>query len=167
MGERIFKISGNYMQDGKWAEPDPSFEGKIVVKEDGEFVGYCNELYAEALNDPGCEIRYLTGVLDSNEQSGHYGIAFYKMCNNSKPGTIMYCQFDLMNPKTGSWAGLLFGRFMPEGGANLKLEEDEYTEEEAKRIRDTFDNLDKNDCCHEWLLKELDCCRNMVVNMEI
>ena len=48
---RIFSISGNFIQNGAWSTPDPSFSGKIVVDDNDKFYGYCDELYGKTMSE--------------------------------------------------------------------------------------------------------------------
>ena len=161
---RIFKISGNFMQYGKWAEPDPSFSGKIVVDKDDEFYGFCEELYDKTGSDIN-RTRYLAGAFAKNGRNGQLGIAFYKMSNDSRQSPLMYVIPDLANPKSGSWAALsFFGCFDKQGRAKIVIEEEEYSEEEEVRIKAKYGALNKGINGNYELLEQIYCCKDIIIN---
>ena len=64
---KIFKISGNFMLRGKGSEPDPGFVGKIVVDDEDNFYGVCEELYDGPVTVNYKE-RFLAGSIAPNGQ---------------------------------------------------------------------------------------------------
>ena len=164
MSNRIFTISGNYRLRGKWETPDPSFVGKIVMRDDDTFVGYCDELYAADTPDIN-RVRYLTGayadyVLDKD----CYGIAFYKLSNYPAQVPLMYVDFDLLGSCLGSWGAYNenTGHFETSGKATLKLIEEPYSAMEERRIFDKYNEL-RGDIEHNAkTLKMIDRCKDLL-----
>lgn len=72
---KIFKLIGNFEQNGKWAKPRPNFTGKIATEEDGYFYGYCYERYDSDQPDAN-KIRYLFGQLRPRKDSDGFSICF-------------------------------------------------------------------------------------------
>ena len=164
---RIFSISGNFMQYGEWAEPNPSFSGKIVVDENDEFYGFCEELYANTMSDIN-RIRYLAGAFANNGRDGKRGIAFYKMSNEPRQAPLMYVIPNLEAPKTGSWAALsaFTGLFDFQGKADITVEEEAFSAEEEANIKAKYDALDKRINGHDELLEQIQCCKDIIINVE-
>ena len=163
---RIFKISGNFVQNGEWAKPDPSFTGKIVVDDNNEFYGYCDELYSSSMSEIN-RIRYLSGVFATNIESGQRGIAFYKMSNDRKQAPLMYVVPDLTDPEGGTWAALTeFGYFLEMGKSKITVEEEPFSEEEEKNIKAKYDNLDENVNHNKDLLTEdqIACTKSIIIH---
>lgn len=158
---KIFKISGNFCQRGKWVKPDPSFVGVILVDDNNEFYGTCTELYP-------CEIcrmdRFLAGAFAHNDKNGELGIAFYKLSNCPEQLPIRYVVPDLTNPETSSWAGfsLIFGTFQKQGKAKITIEEEPYSEEEAANITSRFELLNLALNGNDQLLDQVYCCIDMI-----
>ena len=162
---KIFKISGNFVQYGKWAKPNPSFEGEIVVDDANTFCGYCNELYdsnMSALN----KIRFLAGAIAPNGRNGKDGIAFYKMSNDTEQSPLMYVIPELENGK-GEWAAASWDRgFFTIDEARVEIEEKltSVPEEDEKRIKAKFDELDKSVNFNKALLEQIQCCIDIIIN---
>ncbi len=149
----------------KWAEPNPSFSGKIVVDENDEFYGFCEELYANTMSDIN-RIRYLAGAFANNGRDGKQGIAFYKMSNEPRQAPLMYAMSNLEAPKTGSWAALsaFTGLFHPQGKADITVEEEAFSAEEEANIKAKYDALDKSINCHDELLEQIQCCKDIIIS---
>ena len=161
---RIFNISGNFMQFGKWSEPDPSFSGKIVVNEEDEFYGFCEELYSSNMSDDN-RIRYIAGAFAENGRNGQRGIAFFKMSNDSKQAPLMYVTPDLMVPESGLWAALsIFGYFQEQGRSRIVVEEETFSKEVEKSIKTKYDTLDKGINGNNELLEQIQCCKTIIVH---
>ncbi len=161
---RIFNISGNFMQFGKWSEPDPSFSGKIVVNEEDEFYGFCEELYSSNMSDKN-HIRYIAGAFAKNGRNGRQGIAFYKMSNDSKQAPLMYVTPDLTVPESGSWAALsFFGYFQEQGKSRITVEEEAFSEDVENSIKAEYNTLDKGINGNDELLEQIQCCKDIIVN---
>ena len=161
---RIFNISGNFMQFGKWSEPDPSFSGKIVVNEEGEFYGFCEELYSSNMSDNN-RIRYIAGAFAENGRNGRQGIAFYKMSNDSKQAPLMYVTPDLMVPESGLWAALsIFGYFQEQGRSRITVEEETFSEDVENSIKAEYGNLDRGINGNDELLEQIQCCKDIIIN---
>lgn len=162
---KIFKISGNFMEDGEWAQPDPSFTGEIVVDDDNTFHGYCNVLHdtdMPVLN----KTRYLAGTIAPNGRNGKEGIAFYKLSNYHNQAPLMYIIPELGKCSEGEWGALYCGTFFMVDKARVEIEEVTYTYsiEDEKRIRTKYDELDKTINCHDRLLEQIQCCIDILTN---
>ena len=141
---RIFSISGNFMQNGKWSVPNPSFKGKIVVADDGGFRGYCDELYESNMSDIN-KTRYIVGLLTTNRRRDADGIMFYKLSNDPVQAPLLYIIQDLSELNSGSWSAPgQIGLFVRKGVANITLDAEDYSEEEEDRIHAKFAELDKD-----------------------
>lgn len=163
---KIFKISGNFMQNGEWAQPDPSFTGEIFVDDASIFCGYCNELYASHMSEVN-KTRFLAGAFAPNGKNGKTGIAFYKMSNDPIQAPLMYVMPDLDNVQSGSWAALgLFGYFEPQGKAKITIEEATYSEDDESRIKSQFEEVDKSINGNDQLLEQVQCCIDILTNAE-
>ena len=161
---RIFNISGNFMQFESWCEPDPSFVGKIVLTEEDEFYGFCEELYASDMSDIN-RIRYIAGAFAKNGRNGQQGIAFYKMSNDPEQAPLMYVVPDLTDPETGVWAALfIFGGFQEQGKAKVTITEEPYSKEEEDRIKVKYQNLDEEINGNDELLEQIYCCKDIIAN---
>lgn len=162
---RIFSISGNFMQRGEWVEPNPSFSGKIVVDKNDEFYGFCEELCASTMSDID-RIRYLAGAFANNGRDGERGIAFYKMSNEPMQAPLMYVMPNLKVPKTGFWAKLhlLMGYFISQSDADITVKEEAFSAEEEANIKAKYDALDKNINAHSILLKQIQHCKNCIID---
>ena len=161
---RIFNISGNFMQFGKWSEPDPSFSGKIVVNEEDEFYGFCKELYSSNMSDNN-RIRYIAGAFAKNGCNGQQGIAFYKMSNDSKQAPLMYVTPDLTDPESGLWAALsIFGYFQEQGKSRITIEEETFSKDVENSIKAEYDTLDKGINWNDELLEQIQCCKDIIIN---
>ena len=147
---KIFKISGNFVQNGKWVQPDPSFAGEIVVDDDNTFHGYCNELYdtdTPVLN----KTRYLAGVIATNSKTGKEGIAFFKLSNYIEQAPLLY----IISGEEGAW-GVIFpwrGDYSMVNKARVKIEEVTYDLKDEQRIENKFNELNMNINLHDQLLR--------------
>lgn len=164
---RIFSISGNFMQRGEWAEPDPSFSGKIVVDKNDEFYGFCEELYASTMSDIN-RIRYLAGAFANDGRDGKQGIAFYKMSNEPMQVPLIYVMPNLEVPKTGLWAEVYpsMGYFISQGDADITVKEEAFSAEEEANIKAKYDALDKRINGHDKLLEQIQCCKDIIINVK-
>ena len=146
---KLFKISGNFMQYGEWAQPDPSFTGEIVVDDDNTFHGYCNELYdtdTPVLN----KTRYLAGVIATNSKTGKEGIAFFKLSNYIEQAPLLY----IISGEEGAW-GVIFpwrGDYSMVDEARVKIEEVTYDLKDEQRIENKFNELNMSINLHDQLL---------------
>ena len=152
---KIFRISGNFVQFGEWAEPDPSFSGEIVVDEDGVFYGFCDELYEGDAGPDINRVRYLSGAFGPNGYNGQQGIAFYKMSNYALQSPLMYVAPDLNNTYSGGWYAMdrLGVNFMLQGIAKVFVEEEEYSKEKEISIKTKFGLLNTGINYHDILLE--------------
>ena len=165
---RIFKISGNFKQFGEWAEPDPAFSGKIVVDENtDEFYGYCYELYVGHLPESS-GLRFLVGAFAPNARNGNRGIAFYKLSNDLNIDPYMYVTPDLTNPESGEWSALgTFGIYFERvDKSRVMIEEMAYSEEEEKRIKSTYEKIDRNREANKVMLDQVHCCKDILLHAE-
>ncbi len=163
---KIFKISGNFVQHREWVKPSPSFEGEIVVDDANTFCGYCNELYDSDMPESN-KVRFLAGAFALNTKNGNNGIAFYKLSNDSMQAPLMYVIPDLgtKNIGLGSWAALTpFGYFEEVSDAQIWLSEITTSNEALTRIKDEFNKIDKSINGNGELLKQVQCCIDIIVN---
>lgn len=158
---KIFRISGNLKVDGEWREPDPSFEGEILVDDDDNFIGYCNELYhirpeLEPALKGKYEFRYLAGSFAVNERSGKQGICYYILSNSSEIESIVCRIPDVEKPEDGGDYCYIgpFDMFLHEGEARISLNEIDYSDEDASRIIDAFVSLDLKEYMNDSLVKK-------------
>ena len=161
---RIFSIFGNFVQFGRWSTPDPSFSGKIVVDDNDEFFGYCEELYDSKMSSIN-RTRYLAGAFAPNGRNEKRGIAFYKMSNDYNQAPLMYVLPDLADSSNGSWAALSFlGYFQEQGKAKILVKEEAYSEDEKHRIKTIYDNLNKKVNGNDELIEQIQCCKDMITH---
>ena len=157
---KIFKISGNFMQDGEWVKPDPAFEGEIVVDKDGKFCGYCSQphisesekYYGE--NHDNREIRSLVGAV-AKEGKG-YSLLLFKLSNDDEQMPLSYEIHDASVADCIWSAKDPYGGFVSHGNAKISLSEMPYSEKEAKSIMAKFCEVDKNVGDNEALICEVD-----------
>ena len=160
---RIFRISGNFMQSGKWSKPNPSFSGKIIADEEGRFYGYCEELYDGASD--ASRIQYIAGAFAENNHRRRQGIAFFKMSNDPSQDPLAYITLDLENPESGSWSELsTLGRFLRRGRTRIVVEEEAFSKKAENSIRAKYDTLDKSINGNDKLLKEIQSLVSAVVH---
>ena len=161
---RIFSIFGNFVQFGRWSTPDPSFTGKIVVDDNDEFFGICEELYNSKMSSIN-RTRYLVGAFAANGRNEKKGIAFYKLSNDYEQSPLMYVLPDIADSENGSWTALTFlGYFQEQGKAKIILKEEAYSEDEKNRIKTQFDNLNKRVNGNDQLLEQVSCCKDIITN---
>ena len=152
------------MLRGEWSEPDPAFIGKIVVDDEDNFYGVCEELYDGPVTVNYKE-RYLAGSFAPNGRNQRRGIAFYKMSNDPVISPLMYVVPDLSDVECGTWAGLtLFGVFKKQGKARVELEEVAFSEEEADEIKAQYKTLNKELNGNGQLIAQLDCCKQILIH---
>lgn len=129
---KVFKVSGNFTVDGKWYQDDPAFEGKIVVSDNGNFCGYCRELYPSSQLEVN-KTRYLVGALNP-ASTGRQGAIFYRLSNDPRQAAQLFMVSDF--EQEGSWKECDFsGIFQNKGRARIIIEEmldDGKTEGETK-----------------------------------
>lgn len=164
---KLYEITGRFYQDGKWSEPDPSFKGRIIVNENKELIGYCDELYDSDQPEENRK-RFLVGVFANNARNNNEGIAFYKLSNYKRQLPLMYVLPDLSDKKNGSWAvlNLMLGMFLPVGVAEVVIEPLEYDEKTEKEIEEEYNHLDKEDIITAQLLEQVYCCKDVIENSE-
>ncbi len=157
---KIFRISGNLKDHGEWRKPNPSFEGEILVDDEDNFTGYCNELYSvrpelESELKGRYEFRFLAGSFAKNGKDGELGMCFYKMSNSEEIESVVCLVPSLEKPEEGTYFFVgPFNIFLPEDGVRVKLEEVDYSVEEASKIIDSFVNLDTRLYMNDSLLKK-------------
>lgn len=127
---RIFKITGSYKD-----EKNVEFSGRIVVEKDNGFMGACVE------KETVQKVR-IAGAFATNQRRGHKGekgISFYYSTDNSSFPSYSFITPDLENPTHSAirvyelWDGWTdIGRY------NIKVEEEVFSEEEAKEIKHDF-----------------------------
>ena len=165
---RIFNISGNFIQNGAWSTPDPSFSGKIVVDDNDKFYGYCDELYEETMSELN-RTRYLVGVFAQNDSCAGKGISFYKLSNEVWQSPLMYVIPDLSDPeqKDATWAA--FADVLPGtyemcvmGRAKINLAEEPFSVDEEKRIQRIYEALDEDVGFNKSLVEQTDACGDVI-----
>lgn len=138
---KIFKLIGNFEQNGKWAKPRPNFTGKIAAEEGGYFYGYCYERYDSDQPDAN-KIRYLFGQLRPCEDSDGFSICFLKLSNYGFQTPLLYFASDNNKTDACHWMSFrvsnLKPHFVNEGKADLQIEELPYLDEDYQKIRNRF-----------------------------
>ncbi len=156
---KIFKVTGNYKQNGKWATPDPSFVGKIVVDNLGRFCGYCDELY-ESEQPEENKLRFIYGQFGKSLKNGKDAFVFYKLSNYEEQKPLLYEVIDKEDPSSWKWSALnmhwFSSTFSPQDGAKVDLEELEYSEEEAAAIRGRYGKIYIEDGINKLMLHLFD-----------
>ena len=157
---KIFKISGNFMQDGEWSKPDPAFIGKIAVNEDGKFCGYCKQLCIEGVSDKNNnevrnvdKYRALVGAMA--EEGDGYSLLFFKLSNEPWQAPLAYEVHDSSLADSVWSAKDPSGGFVAQGNARAWLEELSYTEESETRIKEQFCEVDISIGANNELINEL------------
>lgn len=154
---KLFKIFGNFTYldanlEEKWAEPDPSFVGEIVVNDLNEFVGYCDELYETTMSDLN-KTRFLKGELIKNDN--RYNLVFLKLSNDPEQSPLLYAIPNLENlesPNRGYWGALYLNHFCFQGQGRITIEEQPYSREDEIRIKKRFDEVDETITWNKQLL---------------
>ena len=176
--DKIYKISGNFRQNGIWSSPDPSFEGEIVVDPEGNFYGYCNELYdsdAPEIN----RTRYLVGYYGSNDCMGE-GIAFYKLSNLDIQSPLLYVKEDLYTENLCHWSSLQYclvdvdtccgpgiayaPAFIRVDEAEIRLKRARYSKAAAERIKAKYEEIDQTIALNKFLLDNTEYCELIIGN---
>ena len=144
---KIFRISGNFTQNGEWAKPNPAFIGEIVVNEDGKFYGWCEQYCVEGVIDLQVggvyevdEFRYLIGAL-AKECDG-YSLLFFKLSNAPWQAPLSYEIHDASAADCIWSAKDPSGGFVPRGNAMVSLEEIPYSEAEVEYVKELFCDAD-------------------------
>lgn len=162
---KIFKISGNFMENGGWAQPDPSFVGEIVADDDNTFHGYCNELYDGDTPDLN-KTRYLAGTIATNSKTGKECIAFFKLSNYIEQAPLLY----IISGEEGVWGAIFPWRGRADcfvvDEARVKIEEVTYDLEDEQRIENKFNELDMSINLHDHLLlpEQMQAFMNALIN---
>ena len=147
MGKRIFEICGNFEQNGRYAEPSPSFVGLLAVDENDRFVGYCKELY-ESNQPEENRLRFLCGGFFGVDH-GHKGIVFLKLSNFTRQKPLLYGMADLQKEESGKWLSLYIDDggigFDIQGGAIVTTTEKMFSDEEYQAILDKYSELDERE----------------------
>ena len=141
---KLFKISGNMMMDGKWLEPDPEFAGEIVVDEAGKFCGWCEKLADKKREDIAKANWqfYLVGTM-ADENHG-YSLQFLELSNVPWRPAVLF-EIHTTSGADSIWSAKdPGGGFVPYGNARVDLEELEYSEEHADRVKRRFRAVDIN-----------------------
>lgn len=153
---RLFKISGNYEENGEWKKPDPFYAGKILIEDekDGQFYGFVDELCAKSPTKLA-DRRYVVGRLHSGA-NGYRAIEFYAISNSRKNGPRKVIIPDLGASSSnatsdqspvfieGVWAAKLssLGGFKVKGKARFSYEEVEYTLSKATLVKKRYLEVD-------------------------
>ena len=166
---RIFKISGNFKQDGIWANPIPAFSGEIVIDDNNMFHGYCFELYDAFFLSEINKTRFLVGAMAPNGANGKEGVVFYKLSNEPHQLPLIYIVPDLENGD-GLWGGIVedgdrlgvmvAGEAMIDTSETLKQGPKYEAEIKAK-----FNKLDATIFWNNSLLKQTQYCMDILTEM--
>ncbi len=141
---RLFKISGNYEENGEWKKPDPFYAGKIVVEneKDGQFYGFVEELCPK---DSGKlkDRRYIVGRFE-NGTNGYKSIQFYAISNNRRKEPRKVLIPDLAAGSHGVWfvKPNSLSNFKPKGKASFTCEEGEYTRSKVTQVKKKYLEVD-------------------------
>ncbi len=164
---KIYRITGNFMQNKRWAEPNPAFVGWICEEDEaeGEFFGFCEELYYNESMPTESRIRYLTGAFAPNGRNGNMGIAFYKLSNDPNLDPLMYVIPDLTNPNCGEWAApsIFDGFFHRQGRAMISVIED-FSGKTEEFVQKKYEDLDLNNVINAELQAQVYCCADILVH---
>lgn len=70
---KIYQISGSFMQNGKWADPNPSFIGWAYggLFEEDVFYGFCEKLYDKSILK-GILQEYLRSMVEMARKVLHF-----------------------------------------------------------------------------------------------
>ena len=156
---KIFKITGNYMQYGFWAQPDPSFAGEIVLSDDGYFRGYCYELYESEQPDEN-KLRFIFGKFGKSKKSSKDGLVFLKLSNYTRQSPLLYVVNDFEDQSDNNWSALRqrpgsIG-FESQGAATISIEEIKFTQERSEAIRSTYYQIEDEDNLNDSMLTFFD-----------
>ena len=151
---KIFKISGNFTENGKWTKHNPAFEGEIVVNDEGKFYGWCEQFCSEGSAGYNCDtvsdinkVRCMVGALA--EEGEGYSLLFYKLPNMPLQTPLLY-EIHSTSPADCIWSAEdPGGGFVSYGNAEVFVEEISYSEEAINGVRERFSEMDisfsKND----------------------
>ncbi len=176
--DRIYRLTGNFRQNGQWIKPNPSFSGEIVVNSEGMFYGWCRELY----NDGPFNTRYLTGYYGPNDYMGE-GIAFYKLNNLGLPKPSLFVVEDIYGDIPGHWSIMkeewtniesshyghgILKRFVFEDvdEATIALERIEYSKEAAALIKQRFEEVSHKVSHNDYLIGNEAYCKLLITNFK-
>lgn len=158
---KIFKISGVFTRDGSWVEPDPAFEGEIVVNDAGKFYGWCEQFCLEGSEsnevkefDGFNKTRYLIGALA--EEFGGYSVALFKLANVEWQAPIFYETHDVSSADSIWAAKDPGGCFVPYGNARISLTKLPFSENAAVRIKNRFSEANISINENDDLLREVE-----------
>ncbi len=147
---KIFRIIGNFEEQGKWSDTDPRFEGMIFSRDNCHFVGFCDEMH--------CGGRcYLAGYFTKGKKEHDLGIEFFKMCNDPCVAPVKFLISDLgcyENEESGFWAWITYSGIEYHGKAKVIVEDVAYSKELEEYIRTIFSKLNKNINGNEMLVRE-------------
>lgn len=167
---KTMRIYGNFEQFGKWSEPDPGFDGHIVVEEDGSFMGYQCELYGavagmESLHDDLNKLRFVIGCIAKSKDDKD-GIAYIKLSRNGRQAPLMYVVPNLEGEGDWSVPGSS-GYFEPQGQAKVSLEDVPSADDIAAKIKTLREAiLADDDPMNIMLLEQAPLCRSVLKHIE-
>ena len=157
---KIFKISGNFTQNGEWTKSNPAFTGEIVVNDSGKFYGWCEQFCIEETDDLQIggvsedeETRYLIGAL-AKECNG-YSLLFFKLSNAPWQAPLSYEIHDASAADCVWAAKDPCGGFVPQGNAMVSLEEVPYSKADAEQVRERFCDADISISENDALVQEV------------
>jgi len=157
---RICTIEGNFSQDGRWANPDPSFEGEFLVDEEGRLYGYMKELR----RTPYDPLRFIAGYCLRDGKDSLI-CCFFKFSNDLGLKPLMYDNFHTWK-QSGAWAavgmddiGIIMIR---QGEARIEIREAseyDYSPQRVSDILTKFAKLDEIVNLNGLVFDELDLCK--------
>ncbi len=165
----LYKFCGNFMQDGKWSEPEIGFRGEFIAFRDGTIYGYCDELYD---TEDEYKKRFIVGRFIQD------GISFAKLSNSSAILPIIYSCRELKSPKEGLAENALWQSFMivepiffcwgeeleivlteDPNPAKLSVERVRYSEKREMKIRRRTLECNLDYCVNEILFNNPEICK--------
>ncbi len=156
---RIFKITGSYKN-----RKNVEFSGRIVVEKDNGFMGVCTE---KNNKDAVRKIR-IHGAFVTNQRRGHRGekgISFYYSIDNYNFPEYSFITPDLENPAHSAIRVYELNHgWIDIGRYNIKIEEEVFSEEEAKEIKHDFWEMLRGNTLYnrETLAEEIDECKEFL-----
>lgn len=136
----IFKISGNYVENGKWATPSPAFEGEILIDDKNVLKGYVTDFADPDINYREKHLIGALGITDVNT----YGVAFYKLSNYPYYATKMYLVLNMDIPESAIWAKKdQNGMLIAQSVAKVRFDRMPYSDTMSEEILRHFDSLCK------------------------
>lgn len=171
---KIYKMFCDFGFNKELMEFDPPFEAEILLDEEsGLFIGRGND-YDTIKNVPSRgKLRYMAGYYGPNGKNGE-GLAFYKFHCRRLNSPRLYVVKNIGEPEYWALKIDVIGLdrvnipFSPipyrkVGEAQIRMEEMEYSDEKAARIRKRYDNVNRATTQNSVALRNLDLCKEYVM----